>query len=196
VKLPRRGPREVYRFYGEDEAPDVDEWSAASEPAPESGGFEPAPEPEAPTRELGTWPAPEPGDAPTPVRGRARAGQWRRVAVMTLLGAGVGLVVALAIHSLCAPAGVERRGEEGAASLPAHSLSASAAPVSPQVPAQRTTPAWAAGRSRVKRGRAPRARYAVLVASSSVVVPTAAAVSAGADEAPAQAQPSEFSFER
>jgi hypothetical protein len=34
------------------------------------------------------------------------------------------------------------------------------------------------------------------VAFSSVVVPTAAAVPAGADEAPAQAQASEFSFER
>ncbi len=218
MKFPRRGPREVYRFYGEDEAPDVDEWFAGPEPEFEA---------ETPTRELATESVPEPGDVPPRARRGAGAGQLRRVAVMTLLGAGVGLVAALALHSLRAPVGGERRGEGGVASLPAHSLSASAAPAPAEAPAQRTTPV------------VPRVWHAVSMASSSVAIHTAAAAHVAAahatdataaahataahitaaahatataytpaatpipvaapasgDEAPAQAQAPEFSFER
>ncbi len=85
----RRGPREVYRVYGEDEAPDVDVWSGA----------------EAPTREFAV---PSDESAPRP-KSHARLVQLRRVAVMTLLGVGVGLVAALALHSLRGSAVVDGR---------------------------------------------------------------------------------------
>ncbi len=70
MRLPQRRIREVYRVYREGEVPEHEEWS----------------QPEQPTRvESG--------------RGQ-RTRTLHRVLVMTLLGAGVGVVAALALHSM------------------------------------------------------------------------------------------------
>jgi hypothetical protein len=103
-----RGPREVYRVYGEDDMPSVDEWSGVQAPTRELDVERPPPD--APTHGIETEPAAPPSDEPRYTRQpHARLGQARRVAVMTLLGLGVGLVAALALHSLRAPAGGDGR---------------------------------------------------------------------------------------
>jgi hypothetical protein len=152
--LGRRRTREVYRVYGEGEVPDREDWSE-SEPPTRMYDEDHLPsveysESELPTRELGE-PAPEPSEEhrhePVPARPCARRRALRRVAVMTLLGAGVGVVAALALHSLSASTGRERRGEGGAASLPPHALPVPIAGAPARAPAQGTISAPHAGSS-------------------------------------------------
>jgi hypothetical protein len=178
----RRGPREVYRVYGEDDAPDVDEWSGDDAPTQELAVECPQPAPtrefdvesrpaEVPTRPDDPEPAAPPSDEPRYKRQpQARLGQLRRVAVMTLLGVGVGLVAALALHSLRAPAGGDgrragRAGPEGAASWPSASPSVPVAvvPASAHQPRTETASVEGAGRERhaatsAEFGRAVRSR--------------------------------------
>jgi hypothetical protein len=167
----RRGPREVYRVYSEDEAPDVDEWSqemptrdlAVEHPSLATSMYElgmDSRHPEEPTRAPNPEPTPRSSDGERfPRRPHARLAQLRRVAVMTLLGVGVGLVAALAIHSLRGSAVVDGRragmaGPAGAASLP---------PTSSPEPVA-VTPAWA---------RKPRAQGVSPVRVATVLAPRA-----------------------
>jgi hypothetical protein len=148
-----RGPREVYRVYGEDEAPDVDEWS---EEAPTRELVVERSWPDAPTCETETEiPAPPSEEQRFPGRPHARLARARRVAVMTLLGVGVGLVAALAIHGLRGPAGVDGRragmaGPAGAAPLPPTSPPASVAtaPTGAHTPRTHTASAEGTGHER------------------------------------------------
>ncbi len=160
-----RGPREVYRVYGEDEAPDVDEWSgeatrelAVECPPPEGPTREfdmDSRQPDAPTRELDPEATPRTSNEPHHTRRPyARLDQLRRVAVMALLGIGVGLVAALALHSLRGPAGINggragwagsgrsRSFGQGAASLSSSSPSVSVAAVPASAHKPRTVRAF------------------------------------------------------
>jgi hypothetical protein len=218
----RRGPREVYRVYGEDEAPDVDEWSGAQAPTRELAIEHPQAEmstpgldaerrwPEAPARETGSEPSPRPSDEPRFTRLPARLGQARRVAVMTLLGVGVGLVAALAIHSLRGSAVVDgrRAGQagQGAALWPSTSPSVPIAVVPARAHPPRTvraSPVHVAavhpphGHSKEHKSAARHAASAVYTAAYPAVYTAAATPSEGTAEvqAPAEAA-SEFTFER
>jgi hypothetical protein len=195
----RRGPREVYRVYGEHDAPAVDEWSG-----------------EAPTREFAV-----PSDEARPTRRpHARLGQLRRVAVMTLLGVGVGLVAALALHSLRGSAGIDGRRAGGwagpgrsrssgqrAASWPSTSPPEPVAVVPARARTSRTVQASpihvatvGAPRAHSTKHEPPtrRAAPAVYAASYPAVHSAAATPSQGTSEAqsPAAAAQSEFTFER
>jgi hypothetical protein len=131
MRFPQRRIREVYRVYGEGEVPDSEEWS----------------QPEAPTRGGGA-------DEPSTRR-------LHRVVVMTLLGAGVGVVAAFALHSVGGFGG-GRGGGTGRAGPGGVALSAKPAPrgalarVQAAAPAQPTIAAIGSGGGSARGAGGPR----------------------------------------
>ena len=196
MTLGREGISELYHVYGEHEVPAHDDWSGSEQP----------------TREL-SEPAPKPPGERRPAAANAssgaRARTLRRVAAMALLGAGVGVVATLALHSLRSATGGEgrgagRAGPGGAASLPPH------APLASIAPAPAGTPRNLLARRRSLAVR--RREGAHLHAHPAAVSLSASAVPAGSSlpvvppppsragvaaiaEAPLGARASEFGFE-
>jgi hypothetical protein len=143
MRLVGRRIREVHHVYGEDEVPDHDEWSQSEQP----------------TRELGEREAEQGAQTSAgvaPARPHTRTRTLHRVLVMTLLGAVVGVVAALGLHSVSGftggkRGGAGRAGPGGVALLPTSAPSAAVASVPAGAPAQPTIAA-----SRPHDGRAVR----------------------------------------
>ncbi|MFI5009969.1 MAG: hypothetical protein ACHQDY_06815 [Solirubrobacterales bacterium] len=191
--LGRERIRELYHVYGEHEVPAHDDWSQSEQPTRELSELDPKP------RE-------EPRPERAPVRSGARAHTLRRVATMTLLGAGVGVVAALAQHSLSGSTGGKRRGGGGAAPFPTHAPAVPVAAAPPRAPAQRTISALShsSGARRetsahppAHRARPnPAERLTVASRSASAIPAESSALAAAPAEGPPPAvQTSEFGFE-
>jgi hypothetical protein len=199
MKLARRRIREVYHVYREGEVPDHDEWSESEQPTRELGELDPKP------RE-------EPRPERAPARSGARAHTLQRVATVTLLGAGVGVVAALALHSLSGSTGGKRRGPGragpgGAAPSPTYAPPVPVAAAPPRAPAQRTISALSrsSGARRktlahppAHRARANPAKRLTVAGRSASAVPaesSALAAAPAAEGPPPAVQTSEFGFE-